>query len=174
MDHRPVITLYEYPEFQGKKVPLNISVEESDLNEFVGKSAHIERGTWIINPNEHDKKTITAPFFLQSFSSVIRSVELVTQQIILYENTDYLGDHLTLTESANDLRELNFPGASSIRVISGQWELFSRKQYRGTSVIVEPGRKYRTLANVEGQEFGHDILSSVRLQIPEQIIPSNL
>lgn len=76
--------------------------------------------------------------------------------VVLYEHGDFQGRQLALREAVPDLGEQDFNDrASSIEVISGQWEFCLDAQYRGQCFVLGPGRH-----NLERSR--NDRISSVR------------
>jgi hypothetical protein len=66
-------------------------------------------------------------------------------QIILYQNDDFKGRSLRGTDVVPNLRDSGFNDAvSSIKVLTGTWELCVDADFRGKCVVLEPGQ-YRSL-----------------------------
>ena len=68
------------------------------------------------------------------------SVKLLRCEIVLYKEGHFKGQNLPLTKPAHDLRIHNFDKeTSSIRVVSGSWELYEGVNYTGNSITVASG-----------------------------------
>ena len=79
-------------------------------------------------------------------------------QIVLYEHDDFKGRSIRGTDVINNLRDRGFNDiASSIKVLTGTWEVCSDANFRGNCTVLEPGQ-YRSL-----RDLGiNDSLSSLR------------
>jgi hypothetical protein len=79
-------------------------------------------------------------------------------QIILYEHDDFKGRSIRGTDVVKNLRDSGFNDkASSIKVLTGSWEVCSDADFRGDCTVLEPGQ-YPSL-----RDMGmNDRLSSVR------------
>ncbi|MCU0920136.1 MAG: beta/gamma crystallin family protein [Burkholderiaceae bacterium] len=79
-------------------------------------------------------------------------------QIILYEHEDFKGRSIRGTDVVKNLRDSDFNDkASSIKVLTGTWEICSDANFRGDCQVLEPGQ-YRAL-----RDMGmNDRLSSLR------------
>jgi len=79
-------------------------------------------------------------------------------QIILYEHEDFRGQSIRGTDVVKNLRDSGFNDkASSIKVLSGTWEVCSDANFRGDCTVLEPGQ-YRSLNDMAM----NDRLSSLR------------
>jgi hypothetical protein len=79
-------------------------------------------------------------------------------QIILYEHEDFKGRSIRGTDVVKNLRDSGFNDkASSIKVLTGTWEICSDATFRGDCEVLEPGQ-YRSLRDI-GM---NDRLSSLR------------
>ena len=62
-------------------------------------------------------------------------------ELILYSSPNFEGEALRVTGDVPNLREFRFNDeASSIVVLSGEWEIYPDKNYGGAGVLV-PSRK---------------------------------
>jgi hypothetical protein len=79
-------------------------------------------------------------------------------QIILYEHEDFKGRSIRGTDVVKNLRDSDFNDkASSIKALTGTWEICSDANFRGDCQVLEPGQ-YRAL-----RDLGmNDRLSSLR------------
>lgn len=79
-------------------------------------------------------------------------------QIILYEHDDFKGRSIRGTDVVKNLRNSGFNDmASSIKVLTGTWEVCSDADFRGDCTVLEPGQ-YRSLSDMGI----NDRLSSLR------------
>ncbi len=91
-------------------------------------------------------------------------------EIILYGRTNFQGQSVPLTQSAQDLRDYNFDNdLESFRVISGTWRIFRDANYQsnsGPSLTVGPG----SYPNIEDLERPRNRMSSVRLIVDPVVV----
>jgi hypothetical protein len=79
-------------------------------------------------------------------------------QIVLYEHEDFKGRSIRGTDLVKNLRDSGFNDeASSIKVLTGTWEVCTDASFRGDCQVLEPGQ-YRSL----GDMGMNDRLSSLR------------
>lgn len=179
------IELYQLPHFGGMVVPLMESVPDLDAIAFdAPMSLKAKSGIWavyseinyqgshaIINPGgpigrpEEILWTIVGrrdDAKRKARAAVtISSVKLLKGQIVLYSGTNYSGKHISLTESAPRLSAFSFNDrASSVRVISGTWQLYQNNYYEGASFTTS-GSAYSPIPRIPSRS-----LSSVKF-IPE-------
>ena len=62
-------------------------------------------------------------------------------QIILYENNDFKGRSIRGTDVVKNLRNSGFNDkASSVKVLTGTWEICTDADFRGDCTVLEPGQ----------------------------------
>lgn len=97
--------------------------------------------------------------------------------ITLFQDTNYNGHSIVLTDSAADLKDVDYPGTntpvndrtSSIIVTSGIWQVCQNTQFKGDSYILRSNGgpnsdgKYPNAGAWDGK---NDSISSVRLVQP--------
>jgi hypothetical protein len=91
--------------------------------------------------------------------AVIACVSAAAQaQIILYEHDDFRGKSIRGTDVVKNLRDSGFNDkVSSIKVLTGSWEVCADADFRGDCIVLEPGQ-YPSLRDMRM----NDRLSSVR------------
>jgi len=91
--------------------------------------------------------------------AVIACVSAAAQaQILLYEHDDFRGKSIRGTDVVKNLRDSGFNDkVSSIKVLTGSWEVCADADFRGDCIVLEPGQ-YPSLRDMRM----NDRLSSVR------------
>lgn len=83
-------------------------------------------------------------------------------EVILYSSPNFEGEALRITGDVPNLRQFSFNDeASSMIVVSGEWEIYPDRNYGGAGIGVPPGR-YATMEEVL---FENNELSSIRLHV---------
>ncbi len=83
-------------------------------------------------------------------------------ELILYSSPNFEGEALRVTGDVPNLREFRFNDeASSIVVLSGEWEIYPDKNYGGAGVLVPPGR----YPSMEAVLFENNELSSLKVHV---------
>lgn len=83
-------------------------------------------------------------------------------EAILYSSPNFEGEALRITGDVANLREFRFNDeASSMVVISGEWEIYPDRNFGGAGILVPPGR-YPTMESVL---FENNELSSIRKHV---------
>lgn len=83
-------------------------------------------------------------------------------EVILYSSPNFKGDALRVTGDVANLRDFRFNDeASSMVVISGEWEIYPDKNFGGAGVLVPPGE----YPNMESALFKNNELSSLRVHV---------
>lgn len=81
----------------------------------------------------------------------------LAQQIVLYERANFSGRNVTIERNVQNLSYLGFENrASSVYVMSGDWEFCTEPYFQGSCRVYRPG-EYRTLGSQSNR------ISSVRL-----------
>lgn len=177
MSVQPLLILYDQPQLQGLELPLTESAPnlaaigfECHLQNF---SCSIVRGTWELYSGANYQgllimKAISGTRYVGEAETdpVVNSVRLVpppppaTSEIVLYKHARFTSPCRYLTDSCADLGDFN-NATSSIRVISGIWELYSSTNYGGSRnppTVTGPGHY-----NISQMLIRNDQLSSVKL-----------
>lgn len=66
----------------------------------------------------------------------------------LFENEQFGGATASINGESKDLTDVLPNGASSMKVLAKEWNVFTKKSYNGTAGTVLPGREYATLASM--------------------------
>lgn len=143
------IEMYEHPRFEGRVVPLTDSVPDLSVINFDVKSYKVISGKWVLwsMPNfqgsrsnvdsnssyeSNQMKIMWVPALPEAPMRLFSSVMPLKGQIVLYDKIDFKGHYRLLTGSVPQLSSHNFNDrASSARIISGTWELYSNYYYGG-------------------------------------------
>lgn len=181
------ITLYQNDKLQGDYETFNGDVE--NLKDFgfndETSSCVIHSGTWILykDANFQGDYTILTPGTYQnpmtmglgndSLSSLRRLPEANGPTILLFKDSNYRGEMVTLTGAQNDFKHLeqndskfNFNDAvSSAIVLQGEWNLYKDADYKGTmwSVSDKGGERDSGRYPKAGRySFDNDAISSAK------------
>jgi hypothetical protein len=169
----PAVVLFEFQDFTGAQLAVNGAATRLSDQGFNDKASAVEirRGRWqlcqhsdfqgecqVLNPGRH----VLGGRLFGSLSS-LRPVAGADNRpwsnagaIVLFEHGGFVGRSLTLTDAAPNLGKLDFNDrTSSIEVQAGQWELCMDADYKGSCIVLGPGRH-----NVERAH--NDRISSVR------------
>jgi hypothetical protein len=85
-----------------------------------------------------------------------------TPKIIVFDNEEFLGDHIHMFGNIRDLGKWG-NRTSSLIILSGTWELFDDEDFNGASIgTLGPGM----YANVAAKGLKNNSISSVRLASP--------
>lgn len=83
-------------------------------------------------------------------------------EAILYSSPNFQGEALRVTGDVANLREFRFNDeASSMVVLSGEWEIYPDRNYGGAGILVPPGR----YPSMDAVLFENNELSSLKLHI---------
>lgn len=169
------ITLHELADFGGRELSLTASIP--DLRTVSGFSAiassiKVLSGIWTVyqdvgysgrshtvGPGSYNMAELKEKIG----DELISSIKLHMNNITLYEDGNFMGREVTLTESAPDLCHLaHFNGiASSISVHSGTWTVYQSPAYCGRYSTLTPGT-YNM--DVLRSRMGNGLVSSLRLE----------
>lgn len=92
-----------------------------------------------------------------SLAAALFAVPALAQQIVLYERANFSGRNVTVERNVQNLSYLGFENrASSVYVMSGDWEFCTEPYFQGNCRVYRPG-EYRSLGSQSNR------VSSVRL-----------
>ena len=105
--------------------------------------------------DQHVSRKDEDPPFIQ-----VQSVQMMTAEIILYENGGFTGSNLPLTGSTSNLGGFS-DAASSIIVTSGRWRLYTDTDHEGNNAEFVTGNY--SIEDLRGT-VGNDSVSAVKLE----------
>ena len=180
MPATPTITVFEHFNMEGRQLTLTEGrrgLQDVGFKDRIS-SIIVHSGTWEIfahedfnsNGNRPGWKAVLTPGYYYNPMSMgpgvkendigsLRPINDAPPAIRLYEDSNFNGQPFLLTQDNQKLASSGFDNKlSSLVVESGRWRLWQHPNFKGKSVVVEPGA-YPSMNNVPTLE--HDQVSSI-------------